>query len=104
MAHPHSKRRIADINLAWTPDVSILGGARCFVEGGPIWGEVRDADLLLASRDRVALDVAGIRALQALGSKRLAGLDPWSHATIRTAAEHGLGVSSEARVAVEDVA
>lgn len=102
--HPETRLRMHDIdlkgwiaeaNLAWCPAINIIDGAKCFIDGGPDIGTERAPGVLLASRDRVALDVTGVYILQQLGSKSLRGMNPWRHPQIATAVALGLGVRSQ---------
>jgi uncharacterized protein (DUF362 family) len=43
----HGEEVLAELNLAWSPDLHIVDGARVMVEGGPLEGIVRDANLSL---------------------------------------------------------
>lgn len=66
----HMRRMIAEINSGYTPQVIILDGIEAFVDGGPMTGLRKRADLFLGSCDRVALDAAGLAVLKNLGSNR----------------------------------
>lgn len=94
------KERIGEFNKAITPIINIIDGTKCFIDGGPDVGELRNPGLILASKDRVALDVTCIRVLQEQGSKSLAGLDPWSHPQIKSAVKNGIGVSNDKDIKV----
>jgi len=94
------KERIGEFNKAITPVINIVDGTKCFIDGGPDTGELRSPGLILASKDRVALDVTCIRILQEFGSKSLNNLDPWSHPQIQSAVKNGIGVSSDEEIKV----
>ena len=49
--------KLADLNLAIAPDLIIMDGRRCFISGGPSNGDLRQPNLILASGDRIAIDV-----------------------------------------------
>jgi uncharacterized protein (DUF362 family) len=89
------REKLADLNLAIGPDLALVDARRCFISGGPIAGEVRTPDLILASGDRVALDVEALKVIQSYPGHSLDG-DPWALPTIRRAVELGLGAASEA--------
>jgi len=94
--HTHLlKERIAEFNLALNPLINIVDGTQCFIDGGPDKGDLRDSSVVLASRDRVALDVTCIKLLKSLGSKTLKSVDPWDHPQISAAVRLGLGVSGD---------
>jgi len=92
------KQRIGEFNKALNPLVNIIDGTKCFIDGGPDKGELRSPGVILASKDRVALDVNCIRILQELGSKPLKNLNPWTHPQIKHAVKHGIGVSKDADI------
>jgi len=94
------KQRIGEFNKAITPTLNIIDGTKCFIDGGPDVGELRESGVILASKDRVALDVTCIRILQELGSKSLKGLDPWTHPQIKHAVKQGVGVSKDSDIKV----
>jgi len=57
---------------------------------------------MIAGRDRVAVDVTGIRAIQAQPGNALKS-DPWSYRRIRHAIALGLGASADAAIQVVSV-
>jgi uncharacterized protein (DUF362 family) len=87
------KHRIGEFNIGITPLLNIVDGTKCFIDGGPDKGVLRSPGVILASKDRVALDVTSINLLKDLGSKRLKNVNPWLHSQIRSAVKHGLGIS-----------
>lgn len=89
------EEKIADINLAVSPAIAFIDARKCFVAGGPARGWVRRPNVLLASTDRVALDVEAIKVLSSFRSLNRLIKDPWQHPQIRRAVELGLGVSAE---------
>jgi uncharacterized protein (DUF362 family) len=92
---PFQRQMIAEINLHYRVDVVVMDGVRAFVSGGPERGDVVEPNLMLASRDRVALDAVGVAILRLYGATghvakgRIFELDQ-----IRRAAELGVGVKS----------
>ena len=92
---PFQRQMIAEINQRYRVDIVVMDGIRAFINGGPERGEVVEPNLLLASRDRVALDAVGVAVLRVYGAKgevgkgRVFELDQ-----IRRAAELGVGVKS----------
>ena len=89
----HLKEKIVDLNIAVHPDLIIMDGRKCFITGGPFHGEVREPNLVLASGDRVAIDVEAIKIIEGFEGAKLKG-DPWSYTQIRRAVELGLGVKN----------
>ena len=80
---------LGELNLYFRPDIVILDGRKCFVNGGPDSGDERSPGVLLASTGRVAIDTAAVEILQNLGAY---GLEmPASDVPmIRTARELGI--------------
>lgn len=89
------QEKVAELNKIINPDLIIMDARKCFIVRGPDKGEVREPDLILASDDRVALDVEGIKIIQSYKGNSLSNLDPWGIAQIKLAAELGLGAGSE---------
>jgi len=85
---------IVEINRAYPVDMVLMDVMEGFVSGGPEDGELISPGLLLGSRDRVAIDAAGIALLRSHGSTpevmngRIFSLDQ-----IARAAELGVGCS-----------
>jgi len=92
------KQRIGEFNKAINPVINIIDGTKCFIDGGPDKGELRSPGAILASKDRVALDVTCIKKLQEQGSKSLKDLNPWRHPQVKHAVKHGAGVSKDADI------
>jgi len=86
--------KLADLNLAITPDLIIMDGRRCFISGGPSSGETREPNLILASGDRIAMDVEALKVIQSYPGHSLKK-NPWELTMIRRSVELGLGATSE---------
>jgi uncharacterized protein (DUF362 family) len=71
-----------------------MDGRKCFIKGGPFSGEVRSPDFILASGDRVAMDVESIKIIGSYAGSKLKD-SPWSYTQIQRAMMLGLGVKSE---------
>jgi uncharacterized protein (DUF362 family) len=82
---------IAEINLAYKPDLIVMDGVKTFISGGPSHGTVRDGNVILAGTDRIAMDVAGTAILKELGSARVSG-QIFDLEQIRRAKELQLGI------------
>jgi uncharacterized protein (DUF362 family) len=95
----HLKEKLVDLNLVLHPNLIIMDGRKCFITGGPFSGEVREPNLILASGDRVAMDVESIKIIGSLEGSKLKD-NPWSYTQIRQATALGLGVKSEEEYAV----
>ena len=92
---PHQQELIAEINAPFAPDMVVLDGVDVFVDGGPATGKRVRGDVMLASTDRVAIDVAGIAILKDLGSNRtVMGQPIFAQRQIARAVALGLGAPS----------
>jgi uncharacterized protein (DUF362 family) len=85
--------RIAELNLAVHPHLTIADGTTMMIAGGPTTGTPAQANLLLLSGDRIALDAVAMALIRSFGSwpKVMAG-SLWSQRQIRRAIELGLGI------------
>jgi len=90
----HLEEKIADLNLVVNPNLIIMDGRKCFISGGPANGELRNPRIVLASGDRVAMDVEALKVIESYEGSTLVD-DPWSYAQIRKAAQLGIGVKNE---------
>jgi len=88
------EEKIADLNLVVHPDLVIMDGRSCFISGGPACGELRNANVVLASGDRIATDVEAIKVIESFEDSSLTE-DPWSYTQIRRAVELEIGVKKE---------
>jgi uncharacterized protein (DUF362 family) len=64
---------IAEINLAYEPDLIIMDGVKVFIDGGPSHGTLADGNVIIAGTDRIAIDAVGTAVLKDLGSSRVSG-------------------------------
>ena len=97
------EEKIAEINMAVFPQLILLDARSCIITGGPRKGTIAQPNLILASGDRVAIDVAGVEILQDYslrqGAKnRLIYDNPFSYFQIKHAAELGIGVQSGSEI------
>ncbi len=91
---PHQRRMIAEINVAYEPDLIVMDGIEAFVHGGPARGTKVSPGVILASRDRVALDAVGVAILRHFGTTaEVSRGEIWSQEQIARAVELGLGVT-----------
>jgi uncharacterized protein (DUF362 family) len=91
----HLQEKIAELNSLFNVDLIIMDARKCFITRGPAEGEVREPNLILASDDRIAIDVEGIKIIQSFKGNSLKNIDPWQLPQIKRAVELNLGVSSE---------
>jgi uncharacterized protein (DUF362 family) len=65
---PHQRKMIAEINTALPCDLVILDAVEGFATMGPEQGKLITPHVLLASRDRVSIDVVGVALLRHFGA------------------------------------
>jgi len=94
------EEKIAELNLAVDPVLIIMDGRKCFVTGGPAVGRVEEPNVILASGDRVAMDVEALKILQSYRADNRLDMNPWEFPQIKHAVELGLGVKSEDEILV----
>lgn len=95
------EKKIAEVNKAIHPDLIIIDGRKCFVTEGPSEGKVEFSNVILASGDRIAIDVEALKILKSYNAKnKLTFADPFEYEQIQRAAELGLGVKSEKGIEV----
>jgi uncharacterized protein (DUF362 family) len=92
---PHQRKMIAEINAAYKWDLVIMDGVVAFVDGGPMEGTRRDANVFVAGTDKVAIDAIGVALLRILGTTPNVSNGPiFEQEQIARAVELGIGVSS----------
>jgi uncharacterized protein (DUF362 family) len=92
---PFQRQMIAEINSNYSLDFVLMDGMKAFVDGGPEKGTLVEPNLLLASKDRVAIDAVGVAILKLYGAKgKVGGEDVFEQDQLRRAAELGFGVKS----------
>jgi len=89
------REMIAEINIAYKPDLILLDGIEAFTRGGPAKGTLASPHVLLTGRDRVAIDAIGVAILRKYGTTRAVGRNSiFEHPQIAHAARLGIGVNS----------
>jgi uncharacterized protein (DUF362 family) len=84
------QEKFAELNTLFDPDLVIMDARKCFINRGPSEGDVEEPNLIMASTDRVAIDVEGIKIIQGYQGNSLVGIDPWELPQIKRAIELGL--------------
>ena len=88
------RKMIAEINQVYSPSLIVLDGIEAFVDGGPMTGKRKGANVILAGTDRIAIDAVGLAILKVLGSNAaIMGRRIFEQEQIARAVELGLGVS-----------
>jgi len=95
--------RISEVASVIKPDLTIMDGRKCFVTQGPEKGQVEQPNILMASDDRVAIDVEGLKILQSYKAENMIGDDPWFLDQIKTAINLNIGSKSKQDYQVMDV-
>ncbi|MFX1559834.1 MAG: DUF362 domain-containing protein [Promethearchaeota archaeon] len=92
---PHQRKMIAEINAAYKWDIVIMDGVIAFVDGGPMEGTRREANVFVAGTDKIAIDAVGVALLRMLGSTpEVSGGPIFGQEQIARAVELGIGISS----------
>ncbi len=92
---PNQRKMIAEINIAYSPFLIILDAIEGFSEGGPDKGKLIKPKLLIAGKDRVAVDAVGVALLRIYGTTpEVSKGRVFDQEQIKRAVELGIGVSS----------
>ncbi len=86
----HLQEKIGELAAAVSPDLVVMDARKCFINGGPGKGTVREPGLILAAADRVALDIEGVRVIQSYPGNGLEGVVPEELPQIKRAIEMGV--------------
>jgi uncharacterized protein (DUF362 family) len=86
----HLQEKIAELNKIINPNLIIMDGRKCFINKGPSEGELREPNLILASEDRISIDVEGIKIIQSYKGNSLSGIDPQNLPQVKYAVEIGV--------------
>jgi uncharacterized protein (DUF362 family) len=98
-ASPYQRLMVAEINKFYNTDLVILDAITAFVNEGPDSGDIVRPNLLLAGRDRVAIDAVGVAILRSYGStKNVMDGKIFELDQLRRAAELDLGVKSASEI------
>ncbi len=96
---PDMRKMIAEINVAYSPQLIIMDGIEAFVDGGPSTGKKAEADVFVGGTDRVAVDAVGVAILKELGSNEtIMNSRIFEQEQISRAVELGLGISSPGQI------
>ncbi len=98
----HWEEVVSDINQAYTPHLNIIDGTVSMIAGGPRKGTAVKTNVILASGDRIAGDVAGLGVIKSFDKcPAIADKGIWEQRQIKRAVEIGLGVG-KGHVALRD--
>lgn len=90
MHSSHLQEKIAELNLLIKPDLIIMDGRKCFIEGGPSEGNERESNIILASQNRVELDIEAIKIIQSFPGNSLENIEVLNIPQIKYAKELGI--------------
>jgi uncharacterized protein (DUF362 family) len=92
---PNQRLMIAEVNQVYQPLFLLMDAMQVFVDGGPETGKLSSPGVFMASRDRVALDAAGVALLRHHGAGSLQGRSRvFELEQLKRAAELKLGATS----------
>jgi len=86
----HVQEKVAEMNTVIKPDLIIMDGRKTFIKKGPEVGTVKKPNIILASTNRVAIDIEGIKVIQSYEGNDLAGIDGEELPQIKRARELGI--------------
>jgi uncharacterized protein (DUF362 family) len=96
---PDMRKMIAELNQPYTPQLVVMDAMEAFVDGGPMKGTVKNANVIVAGCDRVAIDAVGVAILKELGAnENIMGRKIFEQEQIKRAAELGLGISNPEQI------
>jgi uncharacterized protein (DUF362 family) len=97
----YQREMIAEINTAYKTDLIVMDGVEAFVDGGPHVGTRVKANVMLAGKDRVAIDAVGVAILRLLGTTpEVSRGRIFDQDQIKRAAELRVGVKSAREIEV----
>jgi len=86
----HLQEKIAELASLVKPDLVIMDARKCFINKGPIDGQVKEPNLILASESRVEIDIEGVKIIQSYKGNSLSGIVPAELPQIKRAKELGI--------------
>ena len=100
-ASPDMRRMIAELNTGYKPSLIVMDGVLAFTDGGPATGELKQANVMIAGTDRVAVDAVGVAMLKSLGANQtIMGRPIFEQEQIARAVELKLGVTSPGAIEI----
>ena len=81
------QEKIAELNTLITPDLVIMDGRKCFINKGPMNGEMAEPNKILASVSRINIDIEGIKIIQGFKGNSLQDINPEKLPQIKRAKE-----------------
>jgi uncharacterized protein (DUF362 family) len=96
---PYQRSMIAEINNNYDIDLILMDGMKAFVDKGPEQGHLVEPNLIIMSKDRIAIDAVGVSILRHYGTTRdiskgkIFDLDQ-----IKRASDLGVGVTNSDKI------
>lgn len=91
----HQRKMIAEINTVYKTDLIIMDGVIAFVDGGPMEGTRKEANVFIAGTDKIAIDAVGVALLRILGTTpEVSKGSIFQQEQIARAVELGIGITS----------
>jgi uncharacterized protein (DUF362 family) len=87
----HLQEKVAELNTLINPVLVIMDARKCFINKGPDRGKIKEPELILASRDRVAVDIEGVKIIQSYRGNSLKNIKPEDIVQIKKALELKVG-------------
>jgi uncharacterized protein (DUF362 family) len=95
------RKMIAEINVAFKPELIVMDGIECFVDGGPMTGTKKTADVFIAGKDPVAVDAVALAVLKELGAKKeIMERKIFEQEQIQRSVELGLGIAGPDQIEI----
>lgn len=92
---PNMRKMIAELNTLYTPAFVIMDGIEAFVSGGPDKGTAVRPEVIIAGKDRIAIDAVGVAILRIFGTTyEVSRGRIFETEQIARAVELGIGVKS----------
>ncbi len=96
---PDMRRMIAELNQGYRPNLIVMDGVEAFTDGGPSRGTLKQANVVAAGTDRVAVDAVGLAILKELGSNDAIMETPiFAQEQMARAVEVGLGIQGPGEI------
>ena len=87
----HLQEKVAELNKIIKADLVIMDARKCFINKGPSSGKLTEPDLILASKDRVAIDIEGVKIIQSYRGNSLKNIKAQDITQIKKALELKIG-------------
>lgn len=87
--------KMLELCLPVGPDLIVMDARKAFVTEGPVSGETVEPGFVMASGDRIAIDVEGVKLLQQWPRNNQVQMPVWEIPLIQRAVELGLGAANE---------